>query len=71
MVSIIDPSIGDVRESPYMSSSLRSMPMIMAAANMYFISLRSIFSPFCQRAGIHERSAAATSDAETIASGLT
>ncbi|GFI54699.1 hypothetical protein IMSAGC022_01321 [Alistipes sp.] len=68
-VSMIEPSIGDVRDRPYISSSLRAMPMTSAARNMILMSLRSIFSLFCHSNGINEKRAVTISEADTIATG--
>ena len=71
MVSMIDPSMGDVIESPYMMKTLRSTPMSRAAPISLCISARATFSDFSQMSGMSERSAVTISDPDTMAIGWT
>ena len=69
MVSMIEPSIGEVIDNPNMMKTLRSTPISNAAPISLRISARSTFSTFCHSSGTSEKSAVATSDAETNAIG--
>ena len=71
MVSMIEPSIGEVIDKPYMMKTLRNTPISSAAPISLRISARSTFSAFCHSSGTSEKSAVATSDAEPIAIGCT
>ena len=71
IVSMIDPSMGDVFERPYMRKSLRSTPISSAAPTSLRISARSTRSAFCHSSGTSEKSAVTMSDAEIIAIGWT
>jgi len=54
-----------------MMKTLRNTPISSAAPISLRISARSTFSAFCHSSGTSEKSAVATSDAETIAIGCT
>ena len=61
IVSMIDPSMGDVIESPYMMKTPISLRM----------SVRATFSDFSQASGMSESSAVAISEPDTMAIGWT
>ena len=69
MVSMIEPSIGEVIDKPYMMKTLRNTPISSAAPISLRISARSTFSAFCHSRGTSDSRAVATSDAETSAIG--
>ena len=71
IVSMIDPSMGDVRDKPYMSSTLRITPISRAAPIIVLMSLRAIGRALLQSKGTSEKSAAAQSEAVTSAIGAT
>ena len=71
IVSMIDPSMGDVIESPYMMKALRSTPMSSAAPISLRMSVRATFSDFSQASGMSDSSAVAISEPDTMAIGWT
>ena len=71
MVSMIDPSMGEVIESPYMMNTLRSTPISSAAPISLRISARSTRSARSRSSGISDNSAVAISEAEIMAIGCT
>ena len=52
---MIDPSMGDVIESPYMMKTLRSTPMSSAAPISLRMSVRATFSDFSQASGMQRQ----------------
>lgn len=70
-VSMIEPSIGEVFDSPYMRNTLRSTPISSAAPISLRISARSTRSARSQSSGISDNSAVAISEAEIMAIGCT
>ena len=71
MVSMIEPSMGEVIERPYMMNTLRRTPISSAAPISFRTSAFSTFSAFCHNSGTSEKSAVAIRDPETIAIGWT
>ena len=71
MVSMIDPSMGEVIESPYIMNTLRSTPISSAAPISLRMSARATRSAFCHSSGTSEKSAVTTSDPATMAIGWT
>ena len=69
VVLIIEPSIGDVCESPNIIHNLRPKPINIAAPNIFRRSAGSTLSLFSHSSGIKDHSAATTSEAATIAKG--
>lgn len=69
MVSMIEPSIGEVIDRPYMMKTLRSTPISSPAPISLRPSARLTFSAFCHSSGTSDSRAVATSDAETSAIG--
>ncbi len=71
MVSMIDPSIGEVFDKPYMMNTLRNTPINKAAPINLRLSLFAICWGRCHNKGINEKSAVTINEAETIAIGAT
>lgn len=71
MVSMIEPSIGEVIDRPYMMKTLRSTPISSPAPISLRPSARLTFSAFCHSSGTSEKSAVTTSDPATMAIGWT
>ena len=69
VVLIIEPSMGDVCDSPNIIHSLRDMPISSAAPKIFMRSSVSTFSCFSHNIGISDHTAATTNDADTIAKG--
>jgi len=69
MVSMIEPSIGEVIDSPYMMKTLRNTPISSPAPISLRPSAQPTFSAFCHSRGTSDSRAVATSDAETSAIG--
>lgn len=69
VVLIIEPSIGDVWESPNIIHSLRVIPIRSAAPNSFNRSAGSTLSVFSHIIGINDQIAATTNEAVTIAIG--
>ena len=70
-MSMIEPSMGDVLESPYIISVLRITPTNSAAPIILGMSRRSIRSPRCHSRGTSEKRAVTASDPDTMAIGST
>lgn len=69
MVSMIEPSMGDVSERPYIRNTLRKTPINMAAPKNLRMSARSIRSARSHRSGTSEMRAVAINDASANAKG--
>ena len=68
-VPIIEPSMGEVCESPNIIQSLRTNPISMAAPNIFSRSAGSTLSAFSHNSGSNDNMAATANDADTMANG--
>ena len=68
-VPIIEPSMGEVCDSPNIIQSLRTKPISIAAPNILSRSAGSTLSAFSHNNGSNDHNAATANDADTMAKG--